>query len=197
MLCQEISAGFLYPLQESQVREAYFLGSEHGKKAAEFLGQYVRGYPQPAKGPWVYRIELRTPYEEVVRRAWEKTVGYSAQQARKEYYARPNVVTIRVLISFAATYGSTLSPIGKTGQPIRQSEDFRREFPVQVTQTRPVEPSTVGATPIYSKRRGGVSGVDMLLEFGAEQFAPTVTHVEVATRDGQTVQAQFDLQKLK
>jgi|SRR5882672_6801739 len=197
MLCPEISADFLYPLQETQIREAYFLGSGDRKRVAEFLGQYVREYPQPAKGSWVYSVELRTPYEEVVRRAWEKTVGYSAQQARKEYQARPDVVIVRAFISFAATYGSTLPPASKNGEPIRQPGDFRREFPVQVTQTRLIEPKTVSATPLYSKRRNVISGVDILLEFGAEQFGSGLTRVEVVTPEGQRVQAEFDLGKLK
>ena len=107
------------------------------------------------------------------------------------------MVIVRAFISFAATYGSTSPPAGKNGQPIRQPEDFRLEFPVQVRQTRLIEPKTASATPLYSKRRNGVSGVDILLEFGAEQFGSGMTRVEVVTPEGQRVQAEFDLRKLK
>jgi hypothetical protein len=197
MVCPKISAGFLYPLEETQIRQAYFLGSDHSEKAARFLGQYVREYPQPTRGPWVYRIELRTPYEQVVRRAWERTVGYSAQQASKEYRARPDVVIVRVLISFMPPSGSTLPPSIRDGQPVEQSEDLWRDFPVHVMQSRPIESRAVNARPLYSRLRRGVGGAEIVLEFSALQFSSEVARVEVSAPDGQKIAAEFDLDALK
>jgi len=197
VLYAENSAAFLHHLEGTQVREAHFLGSNHGQKAAALLGRYVRDDPEPDKGPWVYRIQLRTPYEEVVRRAWESGIGYSAQRAREEYHAQGDIVAVRVLISFVPPRGSTLSPTGKDGRPVGQSKDLQREFPVHVTQTRLIEPRVVAATPQYSKYRTGISGVEILLEFAAEQFESSVTHVQVITPEGQTVSADFDLDKLE
>ncbi|HVS87024.1 MAG TPA: hypothetical protein VHF01_02255 [Candidatus Acidoferrum sp.] len=192
----QISAALLFPLQETQVREAYFLGSGDREKAARFLGQYVREYPEPAKGAWVYRIDFRTPYEEIVRRSWEKTVGYSAQQAQRDYYAQPDLVIVRVLISFMPPYGSTLSPTIRNGQPVGRSEDLWRDFPVHVMQSRPIEPRTVNARPLYSRRQRGVGGAEISLEFIALQFSSEVARVEVTTPDGETVHAEFDLDRL-
>lgn len=188
---------FLFPLREADIREAYFLGTGHREKAAAFLGEYVREYPRPAKGAWVYRIEFRTPYEEVVRRSWEKTVGYSAQQAKKDYDAGPDLVLVRIEISFAVNYTPGLASRGNNGQHVRPSEDFAGAFPVRVTQTLPIVPGALHSRLLYSRRRVGPSGVELLLEFSAKQFGPSTAHVEVMTPEGETVQAEFDLDKLK
>lgn len=190
-------AAYLWPVSEESVREAYFLGSGDREQAARFLGQYVREYPEPAKGAWVYRIDFRTPYEEIVRRSWEKTVGYSAQQAKEDYYARPDLVVVHVRISLALTWDSASPSTTSSGRPIRQTEGSWTEFPVNVAQVRPIAPKAVRATPLYSRGRGSISGVDILLEFDATKFAAAMTKVEVTTPDGNIIRAEFDLGKLK
>ncbi len=197
IVCPKISAGFLYPLQETHVREAYFLGSGDREKAARFLGRYVREYPEPAKGLWVYKIDFRTPYEEIVRRSWEKTIGYSAQQAQRDNYAQADLVIVRVLISFVPPYGSTLPPSIRNGRPVERSEDLWRDFPVRVMQSRLIEPRTVNAKPLYNRLRRGVGGAEIILEFCAAQFSSEVARVEVTTPDGRRIAAEFNLDALK
>jgi len=79
------AAAYEYPLSSSAVREAYFLGSGKDEKTIEFLAQYVRRFRLPPSGPHVDEIEVRTPFQQVVRRAQDALPGYSSAQAQKEY----------------------------------------------------------------------------------------------------------------
>lgn len=178
------AAAYVYPLSEESVREAYFLGrSTDGEKLAKFLGQYVRHFPYPINGPYVGEIEFRTPYEQVVLRSWQNSMGYSAQQAQKDYAAQPDSVVVRVVIYLTPTYAGT-------------SKDFWREFPIRVVQGQTIEPKKVSSRPLY-RRRGGLGGAEVLLELDAAQVESGTVRIEVTKPDGKIVQAEFNLNKLK
>src|SRR5712692_8391454 len=191
------AAPYIYPLSEESVREAYFLGRTTDlEKLAKFLGQYVYHFPYPVNGPYVEEVEFRTPYEQIVRRSWENSAGYSAQQAQKDYAAQPNLVVVRVLIYLTPTYaGTTTHPSGSRGQPGERPEDFWREFAIRVVQGQTIEPKKVSGTRF---RRGrGLGGAEVLLEFDAAQFDPGTVRVEVTGPDGKTLQAKFDLNPIR
>ncbi len=82
------------------------------------------------------------------------------------------------------------------GQVVGRPEDFWREFQFRVVQEHSIEPKKVSGRSIY-RRRGGLGGAEVLLEFDAEQFTSGTAKVEVTTPDHQTVEAEFDLDKLK
>ena len=189
------AAAFVYPLSEESVREAYFLG-RNTEKAAPFLRPYARKYPFPIKGPWVYAIDFRTPYAEAVRRAWEHSLDYSAQQAQKDYFAQPSRVAVSVVIYLTSTYGYNAPLTDSKGQAIARREEFWREFPIRVSQKRAIEPTKATSRVIYG-RHGTLIGAEILLEFDASQFASGTAQVAVSTPDGQTVSAEFDLNTLQ
>lgn len=196
-LVSETATAFVHPLGEEQVREAYFLGrSTDAAKVANFLGQYVRRFPIPAKGPHVAEIEFRTPYEQVVLRSWQNSMGYSAQQARQDYSARPDLLVIRVLIYFTPTYGLNAAPTDSKGQAVGRSADFWREFQFRVAQENDIEPRKMSARSIY-RRGGGLGGAEVFLEFSASQFVSRTARVSVTTPSGLTVVTEFDLDHLQ
>lgn len=194
MLAQS-AAAFVYPLSEESVRQAYFLG-RNTEKAAPFLRPYAHKYPFPVKGPWVYEIDFRTPYAEAVRRAWEHSLDYSAQQAEKDYFAQPSRVAVSVVIYLTPTYGYNAPLTDSKQQVIAHREEFWREFPIRVSQERPVEPTKVISRLIYG-RHGVLIGAEVLLEFDASQFASGTAQVAVTTPGGQTTSAEFDLSTLR
>lgn len=198
VVAAQSAAAYEYPLGERSVREAYFLGrSTDGEKVAKFLGQYVRRFQLPVKGPYVAEIDFRTPYQQVVLRSWQNSIGYSAQQAQKDYSARPDVVVVRLFIYLTPTYpGFITRPSDSKGQSVERLEDFWREFRFRVAQEHSIEPKKLSGRPIY-RRRGGLGGAEVLLEFDAAQFASRMTQVQVTMPEGQTVEAEFDLDKLK
>ena len=152
-------------------------------------------FPYPVNGPYVEEVEFRTPYEQIVRRSWENSAGYSAQQAQKDYAAQPNLVVVRVLIYLTPTYTGTPRPSGSRGQPGERPEDFWREFAIRVVQGQTIEPKKVSGARF---RRGrGLGGAEVLLEFDAAQFDPGTVRVEVTGPDGKTLQAKFDLNPIR
>jgi hypothetical protein len=189
------AGAFAYQLSEEAVRDAYFLG-QNVQKAAPFLRQYVRRFPAPKKGPYVCEIDLRTPYAEVVRRALEHSLDYTAQRAQKDYWAQPARVIVTVQIFFTRTYGYITPPTDSKGQAVKRPEEFWREFPVRVTQEHSIEANKVTSRLLHG-RYGKLSGAEVLLEFAPEQFASRVTQVTVNTPDGQTIEANFDLDALR
>ena len=119
-------------------------------KLNDFLNRYVRTFPLPVTGLAVQSIEFRTPYELVVQRALERQFNYSAQDAQQDYSAHPDLVVVRVMISFTAGGKQILSPI--TGTLINgaltatddprdaQSLDSWHGFHFKVAQEKTIEP---------------------------------------------------------
>jgi hypothetical protein len=189
-----------YPLSSTAIRQAYFFGrSTDRAKVAEFLAQYEHRFHPQQGGPGVGLIELRTPYEEVVRRSSEnQTTGYSAQQAQIDYAAQPDLIKVQVFLFFGAGQGGSPDLYSDSkGRVLDRRENFWREFRFRVMQEHLIEPRRIEGKPMYSRRGKGLSGAEVNLEFDAGQFAPRETRVEVITPDGQTVVAEFALDQLK
>ncbi len=183
------AAAFNYPLQEEHVREAYFLGrTTNNEKLIDFYKQYVRYFPFPARGPYysyVESVEFRTPYEQVVLRSRQNLNQYSSLEADEDYRAQPNLVVVRVLISYKLGYVAPLPPTSG--------------FKVRVSQTDTIEPKTLIVEPICSvvlENYCGVIRFAILLSFDAEQFASGTAKVKIVTPDGQTLKTEFDLDTL-
>jgi len=182
---------FNYPLQAEYVREAYFLGrTTDGKKFKDFYEQYVRYFPFPARGPYfsyVESVEFRTPYEQVVLRSRQNLSQYSSLEAEKNYQAQPNLVLVRVLISYKLGYVGPLPPTSS--------------FKVHVSQAdvHTIEPKKLIAETICSVMWNADCGAPrfaILLSFDAEQFASGNAKIKIVTPDGQTLRTEFDLDTL-
>jgi hypothetical protein len=187
LLASQSAVAVNYPLQEEQVREGYFLGrTTDGEKLTDFYKQYVHYLPFPARGPYfshVESVEFRTPYELVVLRSREKLNQYSALEADEDYRAHPNLIAIRVMISFKSGYAGPI--------PLANS------FKVRVSQADPIEPKKLTTQSICSVWQDcGVTRFAVLLWFDAEQFASGAARVKITTPDGQILKTEFDLDKL-
>jgi len=183
---QHVSA-FTYPLQGEYVREAYFLGrTTDGKKLADFYKPYVHGFPYPARGPYfsfVESVEFRTPYEQAVLRSQQNLNQYSSLQAEKDYEAHPNLVIVRVLISFKPGY---VGPVPPTSS-----------FTVHVSQLDSIDPKKLSTETIcFVWDECGVTRFAILLWFDAEQFASGTAKIKIVTPDGQIIKTEFDLDNL-
>ncbi len=74
-------------LSSTAIRDAYFLGQDNNSRTAEFFAQYFHRLPAPETGPHIAEIEVVTPYVQVVKRAREESVGYTAPQAEQDFGA--------------------------------------------------------------------------------------------------------------
>ena len=187
LLASQNAVAFVYPLQEEQVREAYFLGrTTDGEKLSDFYKQYVHYFPFPARGPYysyVESVEFRTPYELVVLRSREKLNQYSALEADEDYRAHPNQVVVRVMISFKLGYAGPIPPTNR--------------FNVRISQSDPIEPKQFNTEWLcHLWNDCGVTRFAILLWFDAEQFASGAAKVKITTPDGQILKTEFDLDKL-
>ena len=181
------AVSFDYPLQEEQVREAYFLGrTTDGEKLTDFYKQYVHYFPFPARGPYysyVESVEFRTPYELVVLRSREKLNQYSALEADEDYRAHPDQVVVRVMISFKLGYAGPIPPTNS--------------FKVRVSQSDPIEPKQFHTEWLCNLWNDcGVTRFAILLWFDAEQFESGAAKIKIMTPDGQILKTEFDLDKL-
>jgi hypothetical protein len=190
------------PLTERSVREAYFLGQRHDEATEKFLASYSQHFPLPKKGPHVAAIELLTPYALAVKNSQRKAMGYSSQQAEKEYHDRGDTIEVRVLLQLTPTYPYMFAPPNpakQKGMELRQ-DDFWKDFTIRLRQeSATFSPIQMGGEPQYSASDDGsvLSGAEVWLEYDASEVESSATEVEVLTPDGQDVVAAFDLAKLR
>jgi len=187
------------PLPPESVREAYFFGrSSDRAKIMEFLGQYTRRFELRSGGPNVGTIELRTPYQQVVLRSWERQADYSAQRAQIDYAAQSGLIQVRVYVFLDGVKAGPPDLYSDSqGRVLDRRENFWREYRFRVTQEHPMEPRKIEGKPLYSPRGRGLAGAEVSLDFDARGFAPREAQVEVIAPDGQAVAAKFPLDQLK
>ncbi len=194
------------PLSERSVREAYFLGQRRDEKMGQFLKDYSKALPLPKTGPYVSEITLLTPYVQAVELSRQHSVGYSAQQAARDYRKRGDTVRLRVRLLFTATY--TSMDALDSARRARGPEDpefgasqFWRAFRIELHQRGEAIPKTyVRDDPIYSMHSqsvGGLIGTNVYFDYPANKVKSEEVEVEVSTPDGQRVVATFDLAKLR
>ena len=196
-----------WPLSPEAVRDAYFFGQGSDRiRVAEFLGQYLRVYGSEEQHLFhgqdgdslVGRIELRTPYQMVVRKSWENTVNYSEQQAQIDIAPHADVVEISVLFFFGDRQPAPSDLyLDKDGRVLDHREGFWQKYRFRVTQGHEIVPRRIVGTPIYGRRGQGLSGAEVRLQFDAGTFLGEQVRIEVVAPDGQTTAAEFPLDKLK
>ncbi len=180
-----------WDLTPSDVREAYFLGQRRDERLAKFLADYVKRLPAPASGPHVAVIQVSTPYHQVVKRSWRRPVGYSSQQAQREYQANSDRVLVNVTVNLVPGDVAVLRELG-----------FWQQFEVRLVQgEEAIYPRRVDGELIYlADDHAGyqqVIGFELFAEFSTRQVSRAPLRVEVLTHDKQTVSADFDLTRLK
>jgi hypothetical protein len=189
------AGAFYYPLQQTQIREAYLFGhSGDPQKVAALLEPYTRRFPLPSTGPRVETIDFQTPYEQVILRSRERTNDYDLDQAEKDYQAQPDLVLIRVVVySLLTRPASAARP--SDGQQI--TDDDWLGFHFLVSQEHPLEPKKMRGKNLYAGRYDKGARKEILMESAASQFRPGVAKILVTSPEGQGTAAEFDLGALK
>ncbi len=95
------ACGYDFPLSESAIRDAYFLGTRGPSQGSIFLGQYSHAVNQLKVGACTSAISLETPFAHVALHA-NKAVNYSAQDALKEFLGKPAVFRAHLEICYLA-----------------------------------------------------------------------------------------------
>jgi hypothetical protein len=193
-------------LSDQAVREAYFLGQRNDERTAEFLEKYRRHLPVPESGPWISTIEVFTPYAETVELSRQRSFGYSAQSAAKDYRERGNVIRVTVTIEFTDSYGYLIEEeIKQRSGPTKgfafRSPDFWKDLTYRFFDGDTVVDSlAVQGSPNYRAAVNGtvMTGATISLVYGAEKISSlTDAAVVVDTPDGQQTVATFELSRLR
>lgn len=146
LLFVPFSCAFQSPLSDEAIREAYFLGQRNDESTADFFASYLKTLPPPKSGPYISEVEVYTPYSQLVEWSRIHSVGYSAQQATKDYHATSDFIFLRIRIDFTATYGAF--ELYRSGRLVE----------------RPKDGSAVPRPDYYRDFRAGLSQKDQWIE---------------------------------
>jgi hypothetical protein len=145
---------FQSPLSDEAVREAYFLGQRHDESTAAFFSRYLQTLAPPESGPYISEVEIYTPYTQMVELSQLHSVGYSAQQASRDYRRTSDTLLVRIRIDFTSSYGALeLYRSGRLVHPPKrdsstQSPDYHRDFRAGLSQKGEwIEPLSIQVVP--------------------------------------------------
>jgi hypothetical protein len=193
-------------LSDQAIREAYFLGQRNDEKTGEFLEKYRRHFAIPESGPWISTVELLTPYAETVELSRQRSFGYSAQSAAKDYRERGNLIRVTVTIEFTETYGYLIEQDVKQRSSSTKgftfrSPEFWQDFSYRLFDgDNVIEPlSREGQATFRSDNYNTVmTGATVTLLYDAEKISSSAdAAVVVDISDGRQAVAAFDLAALR
>ena len=188
---------FLRHLDSETIREAYQFGRHNDEPVGIFLSKYVRTFPTPPKGAYIGRIEVRTPYAQVVYAAKDDLQNDTEIDAVQKFDQAklPVIVIVRVYWPPPAVTGSIFPP--------ESNNSMWTKFPIVVSQKDPLTTNRKTLVPHYSNSGSDsdesvtLVDTDMQLEFSAAKMSSEMLTISASSPDGQHVEAKFDLSKLK
>lgn len=187
--------GYEDPLSSESIREAYFVGVGRDKKASDFIEQYTRHFPVPPNGPYVAMIQLETPYAQIVERARQAT-NYNPPDAVQEFLGKPGVFRLHVQIYFTPSYTAVVD--SKHGKPMARPDDFWRDFKIRLVQGGEIHTDIVRGDALYAGNgTGRRTGVEVELQYSAQEIKSTPAKIEVLTPVGGKIETTFDLAMLR
>jgi hypothetical protein len=205
------SAGYEAPLTSAALHEAYILGQRNDQTTASFRNPYSKQITEESKAPHIAEIQILTPFAQVVDLSRQFTSGYSEEQAAREYHQRGDTVVVRILLMLPAAYPKPEPTPNETPAPPQQSpppntalqpENFWQNFRFETKQHgKTIATRSIHNKPIYSTPTKDtpavLDGATVWLEYDAKDMASEETVVEVTTPDSKTINATFDLKKLR
>lgn len=175
-------------LDSEAIREAYSLGRRNDQTTGVFLSRYVQVFSGVGKWPYVSRVELLTPYSQIVFAAKDDLANASMYDAVRKYASRDIPVLLRIQANW-----SPLSALPT------DDKDVWGRFTISVAQGHPLNFSKRSWTPYYGSRGDtlGFDYIEMEWQFDVKDVASAPIAIDVTSPDGQRVEAKFDLSKLK
>jgi len=182
------SSGYQQRLDSEAIREAFSLGRRSDQTTGVFLSKYVKTFPAMEKWPHVGRIDLLTPYAQIVYDAKDDLQNNNVLDAEQKYGSVDMPLIVRV-----QAFWATLSDLPT------EDKDVWGHFEISVSQGHSLTPKKRAWLPYYVTR-GEMPGFDYIvyeLQFDTKTVASAPITIDVSSRDGQHVEAKFDLSKLK
>lgn len=191
---------FEYPLSETAIRSAFLSGHATDGRNARLFDKYVRDFPVPESGPYVARIRIETPFEQVAKVAATAS-NIHAQEVEQEFAGKQMPLRVSVEIQFTPTYPAfdVAEPTGAYSllQPL---PDYQRDFQIDVSQGNAIEPESSRAyisSSYFSNTVWGIQGFVIEQEYDPTKIDSSDLTVEVHTPDGQDVVTAFNMAELQ
>ena len=193
-------AAYERELTSLQVRDAVFLGRPNNARTASFLKDYLQTFPAARSGVYLSRVEVSTPYKQIVERARRAASGaYSALQAQSDYELSPR----RLLLDLTFLRGLAALPQPGRAAPVLIGEsplDLLEGFTYGVAQSGREVPAFIQVIDgIYNCGPWGcfLTGVRVQLAAEVADVESLPLGLEVVALDGQVTRARFDLARLR
>ena len=193
LLCPLALPAYIDQLSENDVLEAYRLGQRHDQDAVKFFKDYEIGFPNAIPGMHVHHLAIRTPFCAVVVRSFEGGGNYPFRQAIADAAERADVFEVIVWIDGAANSPMSAAEIADF------KSRFWGQFDVQASQEHKLAPRKISAQPEYARngQYSTIIGAQVSIEYGVHDVASAVIHIQATDPGGQSVSADFDLDKLR
>lgn len=188
-------------LRPDLLREGWYLGKSD-KRYEEFARGYAKTFPVPKEGIHIERIEVRTPFKEMVDRARRAADGYSPVTAEAEYKEHPPALIVEVTLKLTPSFPAHTPydlPI-HVGTILVRDANFWQDFDVHLVQRGDIEPRARTGRPLQSCDISGACwlvGAAVTYEFDVDQVASRPATVVVLSPDGQQLEAEFELDRLR
>jgi hypothetical protein len=170
------------PLSESSIRDAYYLGTRATTLGPDFLREYAQSLPELKVGRFTSVIRLETPFSQVAA-ASAKKLGYSAQDAVKEFLGKPFAFRISMDICYKID-----APEGAVKVKVFQN---KKEILPESYDSSPYYPAANKYTRVSS------IGEKVEMEFKPNKIESSTLLIVIETPDGQHAETAVDLRALR
>ncbi len=200
LIAAPATTAFEYPLSETAIRSAFLTGHATDGRNAQLFAKYVRDFSAPESGPYVARIRLETPYEQVAKLGATAANAHT-EEAEQEFFGKSLPFRVSVEIQFTPSYPAfdLAEPAGAYSllQPL---PDYQRDFQIDVSQENTIAPESSRAyisSSYFSNTVWGIQGLVIEQEYDPKKIDSSDLTVEVHTPDGQDVATTFNLAELQ
>jgi hypothetical protein len=182
LLIGRAACGYDFPLSESAIRGAYFLGSKGPGEGSVFLGEYSHAVKQLKVGACRSAVSVETPFAHVAIHA-SKALNYSAQDAVKEFLGKPAFSRMHLDICYLA--GAPENAVKIAVLQNKKSVQWRSE------NRSAYYPPSDETTEVAN------NGERIDLEFPADRIDSSELTIRIDSPDGQHGETVFALESLR
>ena len=177
--------GFTYdfPLTQTAIRDAYFLGTRHGSVSPDFLKQYSRRIADLHQGNCTTEARLETPFLQIAEYVGS-VPNYSSQDAVKQFYEQPVIFRVFLNICYmteAPPPNSVKIKFLQNKKEVLPDSDVRSTYAERFSETSFLLPD----------------GESAKLEFDPKKLDSSTLTIWIDTPNGQHAGTQFDLEGLR
>ena len=176
------ACGYDFPLSDSAIRDAYFLGSKGPGQGQAFLGEYTHAVKELNVDGCTSAVSLETPFAHVAIHA-SKTLNYSAQDAVKEFLGKPAVFRMHLDICYleGAAENAIKVTVLQNEKSVRWTSENRSAY----------YPPSDESTQVSN------NGERIDLEFPADRIDSSELTIRIDTPDDQHAETVFALESLR